>query len=194
MKLSRFAFALSALLALLAFSVPSFAQVIGAPNSTATLLSTQTADHVAFTGGTDTGVVKTGGTIDGTVIGGATPAAGSFTALTQTGNTPMALGTFCTAAGATPQTCNGLRGIVTTGTLTTAANTASTYVINDSSITSSSLIACVLQAYSGTYVTNGLPEVMDCKAGSGTLTVDFANTNGTNALNGTLKFGFVVLN
>lgn len=101
---------------------------------------------------------------------------------------------LCTATGASPQTCNSNRGIVTSGTLTTAASTAATYTINDSSVVATSLILCTNQGYSGTYITNGVPEILDCKAGAGTITVDFANTNATNALNGTVKFGFSVLN
>lgn len=101
---------------------------------------------------------------------------------------------ICTITGASPQTCNGQRGIVTTGTLTTAAATAASYTINNSSVTASSLVVCENQAYSGTYVTNGTPVILDCKAGSSTITVDFINLNASNAMNGTLQFGFAVLN
>jgi len=102
--------------------------------------------------------------------------------------------TICTVTGATPQTCNGQRGIVTTGTLTTAAVTNAAYVINNSSVTSTSLIACTLQAYSGTLVTNGLPVAMTCVPGSGTITVNITNIHSVNALNGTVQIGFTVLN
>jgi hypothetical protein len=167
----RFAQALVALclvLLLICSQQVAGAQPLGALNSTATRLDQQTADHVALTGGT----------IDGVTLGA---------------TTPVNLGALCTATGASPQTCNGQTGNVTSGTLTTAALTAATYVINDSAVTANSLIQCSLQAYSGTYVTNGLPEVMDCAPGAGTITVHFVNTHSANALNGTLKFGFAVL-
>ena len=48
--------------AALLFASPTMAQTLGAPNSTAPLLSTQNADHVAITGGTISGV-----TISGTI-------------------------------------------------------------------------------------------------------------------------------
>ena len=102
--------------------------------------------------------------------------------------------TIATATGATPQTANGQNGIVTTGTLTTAAATAATYVINNSSVTASSLILVTNQGYSGTLVTNGYPVIFSAVAGSGTITINFANTHAANALNGTLKFGFTVFN
>ena len=107
----------------------------------------------------------------------------------------VALGqTICTASGATPQTCNGQRGIATTNSLSTAAATDASYVINNSSVTSSSLVACTLNGYSGTFSTNGNPVIEACTPGSGTITVQFRNVNAANALSGTLALGFVVLN
>lgn len=102
--------------------------------------------------------------------------------------------TICTVTGATPQTCNGQRGIVTTGTLTTAAATNAAFVINNSSVTTSSLVICTDQGYSGTLVTNGYPVIMTCVPGSGTITVNITNTHAANALNGTVQIGFTVLN
>jgi hypothetical protein len=99
----------------------------------------------------------------------------------------------CTATGTTPQTCNGMRGVVTTGTLTTAAATASSYVINNNKALASSVVLCFLQAYSGTLVTNGYPTLFSCAPGAGTITVNFANTHAANALNGTLAIGFQVV-
>lgn len=101
--------------------------------------------------------------------------------------------TICTASGATPQTCNGQRGIVTTGTLATATLTDASFVINNSSVTASSLVAVTDEGYSGTLVTNGLPVLTTAVPGSGTITVHITNF-GANALNGTVAIGFVVLN
>lgn len=123
MKLSRFAFALGAILAL---SVQfADAQVLqgSSPNSTVSQIGGQTKDHVAFTGGTDTGVVKTGGTIDGTVIGGTTPAA--ITGTTVTG-TPALSGGTISGATITGSTISGTinPNVVSTTGAVTANNTA----------------------------------------------------------------------
>lgn len=96
----------------------------------------------------------------------------------------------CTVTGATPQTCNGMRGVVTTGTLTTAGVTAASYVINNNKALASSVAICTWQGYSGTLVTNGQPVLISCVPGAGTITVNFVNTHPTNALNGTLAIGF----
>lgn len=102
--------------------------------------------------------------------------------------------TICTITGSTPQTCNGQRGIVTTGTLSTAGATNAAFVINNSSVTATSLVMCTDQGYSGTLVTNGYPVIMSCVPGSGTITVNITNTHAANALNGTVQIGFTVLN
>lgn len=99
-------------------------------------------------------------------------------------------GVVCNASGASPQTCNGTRGSVVTGTLTTAAATNATYVINNSTVNAASIVMCDLMAYSGTLVTNGYPMVMVCTPGAGTITVNITNVHPSNALNGTLTIGF----
>lgn len=99
----------------------------------------------------------------------------------------------CTVTGASAQTCNGMRGVVTTGTLTTAAVTAAAYTINNNKATAASVVLCTLEGYSGTLVTNGIPAIVTCVPGAGTITVNFINVHGTNALNGTLAIGFNVV-
>lgn len=99
-------------------------------------------------------------------------------------------GSACSASGASPQTCNGTRGSVVTGTLTTAAATNATYVINNSLVNASSIVICDVLAYSGTLVTNGYPMVMVCTPAAGTITVNITNVHPSNALNGTLTIGF----
>jgi hypothetical protein len=101
---------------------------------------------------------------------------------------------ICTVAGATPQTCNGQRGIVTTNSLATAAATDATYVINNASVTASSLVVVTDVGYSGTLVTNGYPVLMSAVPGAGTITLHITNLHGANALSGTVKLGFAVLN
>lgn len=100
----------------------------------------------------------------------------------------------CTITGATPQTCNGVKGVVTTGTLTTAAVTNAAFVINNSSVTGASVVQCTDQGYSGALFTAGVPELVTCVPGTGTITVNISNTHATNALNGTVKIGFSVQN
>lgn len=100
----------------------------------------------------------------------------------------------CAVTGATPQTCNGVSGTITTGTLTTAAVTDAPYTINNSSVTAASIVQCTVQAYSGTYFTNGMPEIVSCVPGAGTIIAHIANTHATVALNGTVKVGFRVFN
>jgi len=105
-----------------------------------------------------------------------------------------ALSPKCTVTGATPQTCNGVSGVVTTGTLTTAAVTNAAYVINNSSVTAASVIQCTDQGYSGTLFTAGIPELITCVPGAGTITVNISNTHATNALSDSVKIGFRVVN
>ena len=101
---------------------------------------------------------------------------------------------ICTASGATPQTCNGQRGTVTTNSLSTAAATDASYVINNSSVSSASLVVCSINAYSGTLSTNGDPVVTQCVPGSGTITVNVRNVHAANALSGTVAISFAVQN
>lgn len=98
----------------------------------------------------------------------------------------------CSATGTSPQTCNGAWGKVTTGTLTTAAATAATFTINNSSVSATSWVSCQLNGYSGTVTTNGWPEILYCTPGAGTITVTFLNGHATAALSGTLTIGFDV--
>lgn len=99
---------------------------------------------------------------------------------------------YCTATGTTPQTCNATKGSVTTGTLTTAAVTAGSYVINNVNANTNSVMSCQLASYSGTLFTNGLPQLMTCTPGAGTITIGFANVHASNALNGTITWHFTI--
>lgn len=128
-------------------------------------------------------------------LGGAGADANRNLSVAGSGTGLVILGqTICTVTGASPQTCNGQRGIVTSGTLTTAAATNAAYTINNSSVTASSLVQCTVQGYSGTLVTNGYPTIMSCVPGSGAITVNITNTHAANALSGTVAIGFAVLN
>lgn len=147
--------------------------------------------------GTAQNALATALTIDSTqratFAGSITAGAGNLP-LSGAGTSIVWLGGFATANGASPQTANGQRGIVTTGTLTAAALTDTTYVINNSSVTAASLIQCTNQGYSGTMVTNGIPVITSCVPGAGTITVHITNVHAANALAGTMQIGFTVLN
>lgn len=101
-------------------------------------------------------------------------------------------GVQCVASGATPQTCNGTRGVVTTNSLSTAAVTNAAFVINNSAVTATAVMNCNLTAYSGTLVTNGVPVILTCVPGAGIITVNIYNAGATNALGGTLNISFTV--
>ena len=105
----------------------------------------------------------------------------------------VSFGTFCTASGASPQTCNGQRGLVTSGTLTTAAATNANYVINDNLVTAASVCQVTVASYSGTLVTNGYPQPLVSTTGAGTITVSLTNTHAANALNGTVGIAFACI-
>jgi hypothetical protein len=193
---------------------PAYPSIIGTGTDTNVGLALQTKGVASvFVGGAANAnaafeVVNPAGTIVNHLIAtpSATGAAPSLTlggsgadanrdlsvAAAGTGNVRLG-GATCTVAGATPVTCNGQRGVATTGTLTTAGATAATaYVINDSSVAATDVIQCTDLGYSGTLVTNGYPWIASCVPGSGTITVNIVNTHATSALNGTVKIGFVV--
>ena len=103
------------------------------------------------------------------------------------------LGTLCQVSGATPQTCNGQRGLAGFTGLTTAASTAAAaQVIDDNVVTSTSVVECTINGYGGTIHTNGVPVITQCVPGSGTITVQIQNVDTLNALSGTITVGFVV--
>lgn len=116
-------------------------------------------------------------------------------AVTSKGTGIVLLGqTICTASGSTPRTCNGQRGIVTTDAQSTAHNANSSYVINNSSVTTASEVLCKINSYSGTISTNGVPVLTQCIPGNGTITSNIFNADDTNALSGTIGIAFLVLN
>lgn len=106
----------------------------------------------------------------------------------------VSAGSYCTASGATPQTCNGQRGLVTTASLSTAAATNANYVINNSLVTAASVCQVTVASYSGTLVTNGYPQPLVSATGTGTLTVSVTNTHAANALSGTVGLAFNCVN
>lgn len=118
MKLSRFApFTLAALLALIGTSDFANAQPIGAPNSTASNMGTQTADHVAITGGTVAGVTltATGAALTSPTITGGTITGATISSPIST-TTVKASASVTANATTTYANVTGLTGTVVPGT------------------------------------------------------------------------------
>lgn len=103
-------------------------------------------------------------------------------------------GTACSASGATPQTCNGNQGQVTTNSLTVAGASVGSYAINNTAVSATSNVQCTMLAYSGTFTTNGLPSILSCSPAAGSITVIIGNVHASAALSGTVKIGFRVIN
>jgi hypothetical protein len=90
-------------------------------------------------------------------------------------------------------TAFGTSGLLTF-TVTTAAATTQTAVINNGRVTASSQVVATITSYSGTMFTNGIPYVTIENVALGQFTVRLTNLHATNALSGTLKISFLVVN
>lgn len=157
--------------------------------------------------------VVTAGAIDGTVVGGVTPAAGAFTTVDGiVGSVTPAAGTFTTVttsglataaslkvdAGTKTATASGgavtlakLAGVITTESLTTAQNADYTLTITNS------LVAAADQAFAS--VANGSnsagsPVIRTVTPGASSLVIVVRNIHASAvAFNGTLLISFFVL-
>lgn len=114
---------------------------------------------------------------------------------------PIGLGPTCAVTSltvGTPQTCNGTRGTITTGTMTTAALADQNLQINSIYINANSACVANIMNNSGTFSTNGIPIVYATlpggSVGNGNLQIFIGNVSTTNALNGTLAIGFYCYN
>lgn len=87
-------------------------------------------------------------------------------------------------------TLNAVSGTITTESLTTAALTVATLTVTDSYCTANSTV--LVQLVGGSY-TAGVPVVVKVVPAAGSFVISFVNTHATNALNGTLKFKFIIL-
>ena len=90
-------------------------------------------------------------------------------------------------------TINALAGVITTVTATTGAANKSVFTVTNSNVTASSVLSAVVHNYSGTYATNGFPNVTISNVTSGAFDIVISNYHASNALNGILKIGFAVL-
>lgn len=97
-------------------------------------------------------------------------------------------GALCTASGATPQTCNAQRGIVTfTGVTVTSAATA-TVVVNDSLVTAGS--ACAANIINNANAAQSTPFVSTLVPAAGTLTAILGNGSATSTGSVSIQIAF----
>lgn len=97
-------------------------------------------------------------------------------------------GTAATAA----VTVNEVSGIITTEALTTAQNAIYALALTNSKIDADSIVLATVE--DGTN-TQGTPMIGQIKPGAGTCTIEVINKHASaEALNGTLKIRFVVIN
>lgn len=88
--------------------------------------------------------------------------------------------------------CDGIKGVVTTSSLTTVIRATSTVAFTNTLVGSTDVVLCTLGAYSGTIDTNGVPTITQCTPTSGVITARIANV-GSTALSGTVAIQFAVI-
>ena len=76
---------------------------------------------------------------------------------------------------------------------TAASNLASTFQVNNSKVVSTSCILAQVVRYTGTYVTNGVPQVVISSVATGSYQVQVYNTHPANALNGAVDIALLVV-
>lgn len=93
----------------------------------------------------------------------------------------------------TAVTSNNVTGRITTVVATLAAGASSTFTVNCTACTSSSLVAVNFMSYVSTvWGTNGWP-IVNCEfVGNGSFIVRLTNIHPTNALNGAVRFSYQV--
>lgn len=95
-----------------------------------------------------------------------------------------------TATGASgAATCNGFAGVVTTEALSDAAAAEGTYTITNNKVKSDSIV--LVNVANGTNTRR--VTVADVTPANGSFVVAYSNLEASNALNGTLKFMFVIV-
>lgn len=92
----------------------------------------------------------------------------------------------------TAVTANGVNGLITTQSASTAADASDTFTVSCSSVTTSSVVLANVVDYAGTFGTNGLPVVSVDAIGDGQFDIVVMNA-GSTALSGVLKIGFLVI-
>ena len=131
-----------------------------------------------------------GGSIDSTVIGGTTPAAGTFTSveLSAGGSLNADSGTATATAGAA--TLSKMAGVVTSESLTTAAAATYTLTITNTACAAADIVFASVAM--GT-ATTGEPVIATVTPGAGSLVILVKNVAAAAALNGTIKVSFMII-
>jgi len=163
------------------------------PDLTVTTAATFLGATIA-NGGTVTTTDINGGTIDGTIIGGSSSAAGTFTDLTATGTTTLTDATLTTADINAGTIDNAIIGGATAAAGTFTDLTATTITFNGTAVTSS---AAELNILDGATVTtadvnqlnNVFIETTDAGGGSGTGRIGIGNTDVSLGGNGVVALG-----
>lgn len=124
------------------------------------------------------------------------PLVGDLNKVVSAINTTDGFNPMCAATATTSiATCQGLRGQITTPSLALSQGAATAMTITDASVSASSILNCQIQAYAGTYVTNGVPVVTMCTPGTGTFLAEIVNVSpAATAMAGTVMVGFEVFN
>lgn len=81
---------------------------------------------------------------------------------------------------------------ITTQAASTASTATDSFTVNNSAVLASSYIFCQVVSYSGTPLTNGIPQVSINTVAGGSFVVSISNY-GANALNGTFVLRFLVI-
>lgn len=139
-------------------------------------------------------VAITGGTIDGTPIGGSTPAAVAATTLSSSGLATVAsakvdTGTKTATATAGAATLNKSSGIITSESLTTAAGATYTLTLTNSTIAAADQVFASVQLGGAT---TGTPAVATVTPAAGSVVIVIQNIASAAALNGTIKIAYTV--
>lgn len=122
--------------------------------------------------------------------GAVTGATATVTGLATSGSFKLDTGTKTATAVAGAATLNKSSGIVTSEALTTAAGSAYTLTLTNSTIAAADL---VIASIAGGTSTAGLPILLSAVADAGSVVIVVHNAHSADALNGTLKIAFAVL-
>jgi hypothetical protein len=90
----------------------------------------------------------------------------------------------------TAVTLNKPIGSIVTVSTTLAAAGSSSFTCNNTSVDDDSIVFCTLQKYTGS---NGFPKVNITNVAAGTFVVNIQNVHDSQALNGILTIGFMVV-
>lgn len=88
---------------------------------------------------------------------------------------------------------NKKSGVITTATLSAAAGVITSITLTNSIITADTKVNASLGTYSGTYNTNGLPNLLSVDVTNGQVIFKILNMHSANALNGTINIMFSIV-